>query len=155
MKTATIEVDVIWEAPQDAGSGLRIEAFCSELFKLLQEDFLELAILVTDDEEMRGFNLSYRGHDRTTDVLSFPQGGPAVPGDLRHLGNIAISIDQAARQAADIGHSIDSEIYFLVLHGVLHLLGYDHETDDGEMFRLQSDLKHKLADFFGEGRVVG
>jgi probable rRNA maturation factor len=81
----------------------------------------EVTVVLARDTEMRELNRRYRGTDRTTDVLSFP------PGDL------IISVDQARRQAAQRHHSLDRELRYLLLHGFLHLMGWDHETDDGEM----------------------
>ncbi|MBK9967283.1 MAG: rRNA maturation RNase YbeY [Holophagales bacterium] len=84
----------------------------------------------------------FRKIDRPTDVLSFPAGDPAF------LGDVAVDVPYAARQAARRGHSLDREVKLLLAHGVLHLLGHDHETDEGEMFRLQSRLVRKV---FGPG----
>jgi probable rRNA maturation factor len=80
--------------------------------------------LIANDQELQRLNLNFLGHDYPTDVLSFPNG---------ELGEIAISIERAAEQAAQFGHSLLEEIQILMLHGVLHLAGFDHETDSGEM----------------------
>lgn len=99
---------------------------------------------------MRSLNRRFRSQDRTTDVLSFPaQDGDSVdqPGlaDQREfLGDIAVSVDRAHQQAIEAGHSLERELKELVMHGVLHLCGYDHETDDGEMNRLELRLRRKL-----------
>ena len=91
----------------------------------------ELGVLLTDDEEVRRLNRQHRGIDTTTDVLSFPvegsgEGFPAPPGGVWWLGDVVVSYPQAVRQAADYGHSIEREMAFLVVHGILHLLSYDH-----------------------------
>jgi len=83
----------------------------------------EIACLITDDRELRQLNRRFRGANYSTDVLSFPSDAG---------GEIAISVDRAAAQAAEHGHSIDEELRILMLHGALHLTGLDHETDAGE-----------------------
>ena len=95
--------------------------------------------LVTGDAELRSLNLCYRGKDAATDVLSFPS-GEADP-----IGDIAISLGRARSQARERGHSIESEVCILMLHGVLHLLGMDHETDNGRMARAELRWQHKLG----------
>jgi len=129
-------------------SRLALDAFFAALFERLDLGGAEIALLVVDDERMRELNARFRGVNRSTDVLSFPSGQPAPAGELRHLGDLAISYPQAVRQAREIGQPVELEIRFLCLHGTLHLLGYDHETDDGEMLRRQSELKAQLAAFF-------
>ena len=94
-----------------------------------------LTILFTGDAEIRRLNRRYRGIDRPTDVLAFP--ADPDPGPHPYLGDLAISTPAAIRQARRAGWRVEEEMRFLILHGVLHLLGYDHERDDGEMERLQ------------------
>lgn len=96
-----------------------------------------LSVRLTSDREIRRLNDRYRGRDKSTDVLSFP-GGSTPEG--RHLGDVVISVPTARRQAARRGRSFERELRSLVLHGILHCLGYDHETDDGTMRRLESRL---------------
>lgn len=96
--------------------------------------------LVTGDEELRRLNNEFRGQDYATDVLSFPSDSPAGP-----LGDIAISADRAATQAAEHGHDTPTEIRILLLHGLLHLMGHDHETDKGKMRRLEAKWRQKLG----------
>jgi rRNA maturation RNase YbeY len=91
---------------------------------------------------MRTLNREWRGLDVPTDVLSFPSGEPGV------LGDLVIDVPYAARQARRLGHALSREVRILLAHGLLHLLGYDHETDDGTMFRLQRRL---VAAAFGAG----
>lgn len=118
-----------------------------------------LAVRFTSDREMRRLNAAYRGRDQTTDVLSFPgeltaRGGeqpddprtPAGPDGDAHLGDIAISVPAARRQAAERGHGVERELRILVLHGLLHCLGYDHETDDGTMESLERRLRSRHID---------
>jgi rRNA maturation RNase YbeY len=101
-----------------------------------------LAVRFTSDHEMHRLNLAYRGKDRTTDVLSFPGGATA---EGHHLGDVVISVPTARRQAAARGQALDHELRTLLLHGVLHCLGYDHETDDGTMERLERRLRRRFV----------
>jgi probable rRNA maturation factor len=98
--------------------------------------------LIADDKELRRLNREFRGYDYPTDVLSFPSEGQA--GGLSY-GEIAISIDAARRQAAEYGHSVEAEIGILMLHGVLHLLGMDHETDRGQMSAAERKWRARLG----------
>jgi probable rRNA maturation factor len=93
--------------------------------------------LVSTDRELRDLNRRFRGRDYAADVLSFPaaNGGP---------GEIAISFDRAAAQAAEFGHSLEDELRILMLHGMLHLCGMDHETDSGEMARAEARWRRQL-----------
>jgi probable rRNA maturation factor len=88
--------------------------------------------LLARDNVLSDLNLRFLGHHYATDVLSFPSGGGPS------LGEIAISVDRAAAQAAEFGHSIEQEIEILMLHGALHLAGMDHETDRGKMARAEA-----------------
>jgi len=99
----------------------------------------ELALVLTGDRAIRAFNARYRGKDRPTDVLSFPGGGEAAA-----LGDIVISVEAARRNARRLGRTLGRELAVLSLHGFLHLLGYDHETDDGTMDRLERRLRRRL-----------
>ena len=83
-------------------------------------------LLFTDDDHIQRLNAQFRGVDKPTDVLSFPSGVDD------YLGDIAISLPQAQRQADEIGQSLEREVAFLTAHAMLHLFGYDHETEDGE-----------------------
>ena len=102
----------------------------------------ELAVALVSDAKMRSLNLRFRGRDRATDVLSFPADtGPSLPRSVpRHLGDVVIAKGVATRQARAAGHSLGTEVRRLALHGLLHLLGYDHERDDGRMMRLERRL---------------
>ena len=102
-------------------------------------------IVLAGDRSVRRLNRDFRGKDQRTDVLSFPSGMPDLPDGTRPLGEIVISVAQAARQAEAAGHSLASELRLLVIHGYLHLLGYDHEVDDGTMMRLQARLARALV----------
>ncbi len=99
-----------------------------------------VTVAFVSDKKIRGLNRQFRRIDKATDVLSFP--GDSSDGDM---GDIAISIETAARQAKQNGLTLDGEIAQLLLHGLLHLSGYDHETDNGEMNRLELRLRKKLG----------
>ena len=96
-----------------------------------------LTVLFCGDEEIAALNGSWRGKPHPTDVLSFAGGGATAEG-IAHLGDLAISLETASRQARGAGHPAPREIEMLLAHGLLHLMGYDHETDDGTMMRLQA-----------------
>jgi len=103
-----------------------------------------LAICLVSDRRMRELNRQFRDLDQATDVLSFPDGEADRDTGERYLGDIVISVACAARQARERGHSLSRELKLLALHGYLHLLGYDHETDKGRMMRLQRRLEREL-----------
>ncbi|MFN7940814.1 MAG: rRNA maturation RNase YbeY [Thermoanaerobaculia bacterium] len=122
----------------------RLAAWTRRLVAALAPGFASFAVRFVGERAMRVVNRDFRGQDRPTDVLSFP-GGESPEG--RHLGDVAISVPTARRQAAALGHSTDRELRLLVLHGLLHCLGHDHETDGGEMERLERRLRRRwLAD---------
>jgi probable rRNA maturation factor len=90
-----------------------------------------VAILFTDDVEMRQLNKQWLNLDKPTDVLSFPSGGPEIPGEPRHLGDIALGYETALRDAESMNRPFEAHISHLLIHGFLHLLGYDHiEPED-------------------------
>ena len=96
---------------------------------------------------MRQLNSEFRGKNTTTDVLSFPNQGEEFDfnENANNLGDIVISVEQAARQAAENNLTLKQEISQLILHGILHLCGYDHETDAGEMNEFELQLRDKLG----------
>jgi probable rRNA maturation factor len=100
-----------------------------------------LTVVLTTDRRIRRLNRQWRGLDKATDVLSFPAGDD--PGPVRHLGDLVISRETAARQARHEGHSLATEVRVLALHGLLHLLGYDHERDSGRMARIERKLRRQ------------
>jgi probable rRNA maturation factor len=110
---------------QDAARALRVSG--------------EVALVLTNDAPVRRLNARYRHQNKPTDVLSFPG-----PGGDAGLGDIVISLDTAARNAPRFGRTLDEELQVLTLHGFLHVLGYDHETDDGTMDRLEARLRRRL-----------
>lgn len=125
-----------------AGSGLP-RAELQSFARMLVEEvtggrFFEC--LIADDRELRRLNRSFLGHDYPTDVLSFPSG---LAGGF--AGEIVISANRAIDQAAEFGHSVSEELKILMLHGVLHLLGMDHETDRGVMARQEKRWRKRLG----------
>lgn len=102
----------------------------------------EVTVLLTSDPAIRKLNRQFRGKDKATDVLSFPAEGPAAMGIA---GDLAISVPTAERQAAVQCHSLVLELRVLILHGLLHLAGYDHETDSGQMARRERRLREMLC----------
>ena len=117
----------------------------------LPEPITEVSIAFVDDEAMKNLNRQFRKKNKTTDVLTFPaddsyvepMGNTKSPAksNARPLGDIVISIDQARRQAIDEKHSLPTELRYLIVHGVLHALGFDHETDSGEMNDLEAEVR--------------
>lgn len=98
----------------------------------------ELSVRITSNSEMRELNRRFRHKNVPTDVLSFPSGLPKLAGD------IAISVEIAAVNANTLGHSLETELKVLILHGLLHLAGYDHEADKGEMRAKENTLRKRL-----------
>jgi probable rRNA maturation factor len=106
-----------------------------------------LTIIFIRDRAMRRLNRDYRGIDRPTDVLSFAyheSEETAAHDETCHIGDVVISVETAYARARELGLSFDREIEHLVIHGALHLAGYDHETDNGEMNRLERKLRKEL-----------
>jgi probable rRNA maturation factor len=114
--------------------------FATKALAAIGKEGSSATIAFVSDKRIRELNRQFRGIDRATDVLSFPTDGP----DESNLGDIAISVETAAAQAKENGLSFDDEIAQLILHGLLHLSGYDHETDNGEMNRFELRLRKKL-----------
>jgi probable rRNA maturation factor len=106
----------------------------------------ELSIRFVDDDEMKKLNRAYRGKNKTTDVLTFEaHTDDSSPAAARPLGDIVISLPQAARQSRDEKHSLATEVRYLLLHGIIHAFGYDHETDQGEMNALEEKIRAKTG----------
>jgi len=101
----------------------------------------EVSVLLADDRTLRRLNREFRGKDKATDVLSFPAAEEMAD---QFAGDLAISLDTARRQAAAHGHTLRDEVRILLLHGLLHLDGMDHETDHGEMAAKEIELRMRL-----------
>jgi probable rRNA maturation factor len=116
----------------------RLRAFASHLQQTVA-DGRRFCCLLTDDQELRRLNRQFLANDYPTDVIAFPEPGPD-----QFLGEIAISVQRAADQARRYGHRIDQEIGILMLHGLLHLLGMDHDNDHGKMARVETRWRKEL-----------
>lgn len=103
------------------------------------------SIAFISDTRMKQLNEMFRGKDSTTDVLSFPHDADEFDPDKNNLGDVVISAEQAERQAVENGLTLEAEIKQLILHGVLHLCGYDHETDSGEMNSRELKLRKQFG----------
>ena len=103
------------------------------------------SVAFVPDSRMKQLNKMFRGKNSTTDVLSFPNEPDEFDPDKNNLGDIVISAEQAQKQAAENGLTLEGEIKQLILHGLLHLCGYDHETDNGEMNARELELREELG----------
>lgn len=103
------------------------------------------SVAFVNDDRMKQLNELFRGKRTTTDVLSFPHEPDEFDPDKNNLGDIVISAEQAAKQAVENGLTLENEVKHLILHGLLHLCGYDHETDNGEMNKRELTLRKKLG----------
>ncbi len=130
-----------------------LRRYLSQVQRALRLGRRNFSVCLMDDRGIQRLNAAFRGKPRTTDVLSFPwnpsdqvaSNGPEDREFGDFLGDIVISVDSARRNAAREGHSTLNEIRWLILHGALHLLGYDHEKDNGEMVRLEWSLRERLG----------
>jgi len=100
----------------------------------------EVCIFITSSRDLRDMNRRFRGEDEATDILTFR----LTPGRAKSAGDLAISGEIAQDSAAELGHSTETELRILILHGLLHLAGYDHETDNGEMQAREAELRQKF-----------
>lgn len=147
-------IDLVLQNPLHY-SGLQIRSLRRWLTGVLVDSLapgregVSLTVRFVSDRQIRGLNRRYRGSDRPTDVLSFQGDAPAdespgaaSPGGF-HLGDLVISVPMARRQAARLGHSSSREIQELILHGFLHLLGYDHEDDRSTMDAIELEMRRR------------
>lgn len=123
-----------------AGTKQELGRFLTRVRKAVGVDG-SATVLLADDARLKELNRSFRGKNKPTDVLSFP----APTNGEGTIGDIAISVETAARQAGEHGHTLGEELRILLLHGVLHLAGFDHETDRGEMRAREGELRRKLG----------
>ena len=130
----------------------RVRPWLAPLVAELAPGAASLGVRFAGDRALRRANRGFRGRDAPTDVLSFP-GGPTPEG--RHLGDLLISVPAARRQAAAAGHGVERELRVLLLHGVLHCLGHDHESDGGAMERLEARLRRLWIDGGGRRSAPG
>lgn len=114
-----------------------------EASRVFPEKADQLTVRFASEPEIRALNQRWRGHDRATDVLSFPA-APAAGAQPGYLGDIAICLAVARQQARRRRHRLEREVALLALHGYLHLLGFDHETDSGEMEAIERRLRRAV-----------
>jgi probable rRNA maturation factor len=131
------------KVPVDCG---RWRAFAEKALRVVSAGGAGVTVAFVSDRAMRELNRRWRGKAGTTDVLSFPAGQDEFErAEGASLGDVVVSVEQAARQAAEHGLSFENELEQLILHGLLHLCGYDHETDGGEMNALELKLRRRLG----------
>jgi probable rRNA maturation factor len=124
----------------------RWQVFGEKALKAIGKEGHDATIAFVSDRQIETLNKRFRGLGKPTDVLSFPAyEDEFAEASKRNLGDIAISVERAESQAKENGLSFEREIAQLILHGLLHLCGYDHETDSGEMNRLELRLRRKLG----------
>jgi probable rRNA maturation factor len=133
-----VQVEVLSKASGAPPSG-RVAVLLTRVARKLRCRADEVSVLFCGDSRMRRLNRLYRGQDRPTDVLAFP----ARDGHL--LGDIVVSVPYASRQAQRHKETVSREVDRLLLHGFLHLMGYDHETDSGQMDALEKKLRRRLG----------
>jgi rRNA maturation RNase YbeY len=122
------------------------QAFTNRALKVVPSGGAGVTVAFVSDRQMRELNRRWRGKKETTDVLSFPAAQDEFEKvEGASLGDVVISVEQAAQQAREHGLEFDEEVSQLILHGLLHLCGYDHERDDGEMNRLELRLRRRLG----------
>jgi probable rRNA maturation factor len=120
--------------------------FGEKVLQAIRKDKPDATIVFVSDRSIRDLNRQFRHQNQATDVLSFPTRAESFEAENRqHLGEVVISVARAALQAKQNGLSFQNEIEQLMLHGLLHLCGYDHETDKGEMNRLERRLRKQLG----------
>jgi probable rRNA maturation factor len=148
--------DPRWESLGD------VDAFAAHVLALASARMKkggEIAILMTDDAEMQALNSQWRGKDKPTDVLSFPSDGPEIPGQPQHLGDVALGYETALRDAEAMKRPFEAHVSHLLIHGFLHLLGYDHiETEDAKVMEpLEADILAGLGwpDPYATGPYAG
>jgi probable rRNA maturation factor len=147
---APLEVALLGlDDPALAAGAAELERWLRTVVRELCPEAVTVGARFVDDAEMRAIHHRYLGADHATDVLSFP--GDDTP-EGRHLGDLVVSLDTARRQAAAAGLGLEQELRELLLHGVLHCLGHDHETDQGEMDRLELELRER---FVGKAAAAG
>lgn len=121
----------------------KIKGLSERILQLLNVQADEVSVIFVSDEEMKYYNQTFRSVPEPTDVLSFPLEG-LTPEGKRNLGDIIISLETASRQAEELGHSLEREVKILLIHGLIHLLGYDHTTNQGEMEAKEREVLRSL-----------
>lgn len=142
-----ITIDVLNAFRQSIADRVLLEAAEWALRSGLEGESPSLTIRITDENEIRNLNRQYRGVDKTTDVLSFPADFVDPDLESRYLGDVVICFPEAAVQAEKRGHDVEAELQLLVVHGILHLLGYDHGSQEEKdaMWALQDRVLKSLG----------
>jgi probable rRNA maturation factor len=138
-----LRVTFRWQRHPGGRQTKPLRELATEVLRRLDVATAEVGVLVCDDATIRSLNRHFRDKDRPTDVLSFPANFFS-PDGLPYLGDVAISLETAARQATEAGMSLEAELKVLVLHAIVHLCGYDHEADGGKMKKLEARLRREL-----------
>ncbi len=136
-------VHITWQRRPALPTAEHLRRLVLELLSNYDDGPYEVHVLMTGDRRIQALNATYRDIDSATDVLSFPN-GDRLPSGRVLLGEVVISVDAARRQARELVHSEQRELCELLLHGVIHLLGYDHDVDSGEMNALELSLREEL-----------
>jgi probable rRNA maturation factor len=141
---------IVYEPPGNfelpRGSGIRKRKLAEFVAAVAAELPLrgEVSVLLAGDDAIRGLNRQFRNKNKPTDVLSFPAAKEFAEGEADMAGDVAVSVETALRQSQEAGHPLETELKILLLHGMLHLAGYDHETDDGTMRRREEKLRRRF-----------
>ena len=136
-------IHIMWEKRPSQPTAETIRRVITGCLGSLGVENAEVHVVITGDARIHELNRRFRNLDKATDVLSFPD-GDELPSGSRLLGEVVISLETARRQAQELGHSEQRELAELALHGVLHLLGYDHEQDQGTMDDLELRMREEL-----------
>ena len=140
-------LNIINRQRKHAVSVPHLKKFSRELCQYLKLFHCGFTLILSNDRRIRRLNHLFRLKNQPTDILSFPSSPTDRnddPFENRSLGDMMVSVETAYRQAIQQGHSLEREIDILVIHGILHLLGYDHETDQGQMRRIERRLQRRL-----------
>jgi len=143
----TINIEVNLEDLQASIEPTIQKAAYEALIFLASDQHIELSILICDDDYMQDLNLTYRGEEKTTDVLAFDNRFEVPGGDMTYMGDIAISYPTALNQSLRLGHNLEEEVSLLTVHGILHLFGYDHHDDveKKEMWSIQTKIMASMG----------
>jgi len=141
-------VDIVTLSKGKKVSSRRLKSTAVRILKLLKENQSELSLALVGNREIRKLNSQYRNKNEPTDVLSFPL-EEDLPKGKKLLGDVVISVEQAEKQAEEGKKTLEMELEFLLIHGILHLLGYDHEVSPKEasrMHRMEKRIQRALCD---------
>lgn len=139
-------IEIINRQRRHKAQAKRWREFAGQALQAIGAEDRDATVVFVSDAAIRKLNRQFRGKDYPTDVLSFPPQPESFETDARaNLGEVVISLDRAQAQAKENGLTVTNEVQQLILHGLLHLYGYDHATDDGEMNRLELKLRRKLG----------